>query len=329
MPITSNNFEMLMQNIGVDFASQMNIAVAVSGGGDSLALAVLLSDWCGAHDIGLHAITVDHGLRPEAAAEAKYVAKTLKPFGVKHKTLVWEGDKPKTRIQEAARDARYRLMAEYCQSKKITYLFVAHHGNDQIETVLFRMAKGTGLDGLAGMHPVQETDNGLVLVRPLLSVSHDELLDTLRARKIDWIEDPSNENERYARVRIRNIIYVLEKEGLSPERMASLSSRLSSSIDVIDYFIDKEYRNITLYKDTERIEINYNGFLGVPDEAKTRILKQVIADLHPSKKYPARLEDIDRLVARMGPNFKGATLGGCIFKKKKDVLVVGIERSNF
>ena len=318
-----------MQSIGVDVSGQKTIAVAVSGGGDSLALAVLLSDWCGVRDIGIHAITVDHGLRPEAAAEARYVAKILKPLGIKHRTLLWEGDKPKTRIQEAARDARYRLMAEYCRSKKIAYLFVAHHGNDQIETILFRMAKGTGLDGLAGMRPVQEMDNGLVLVRPLLPVSHDELLDTLRARKIDWIEDPSNENEKYARVRIRNIIDVLAKEGLTPERMAALSSRLSSSIEMIDYFIDKEYKNIILYKDSKRIEVNYNDFLGLPDEAKTRILKQVIADLHPSKKYPARLEDIDRLVARLGErsgeNFKGATLGGCIFKKKKDVLIVGLE----
>lgn len=320
--ISNEKFSALMEGQGIDWDGENKIAVAVSGGGDSMALAVLLAEWAAAQGIKLHALTVNHGLRSEAAAEAKFVAKTLKPLDVIHKTLVWEGEKPKTRIQEAARDARYRLMTEYCIQKGIKYLFVAHHGNDQMETILFRMAKGTGLDGLAGMRPVQKLEGGLVLVRPLLSVSHDALILTCKDRKIDWIEDPSNENNRYARVRIRSIIEILEKEGMTPDRISSLSDRLLSSIELIDYLIEDKYKSIELCLDTERIDIKYNDFLCLPFEGKVRILRRMIDKISPKKKYPARLEDIERLAVRMNENFRGATLGGCQFKRKKERLVI-------
>lgn len=325
MIITVSVFESLVAQTNVDMSSETSVAVAVSGGGDSLALSVLLVDWCAARGVKLHALTVDHGLRPEAAAEAKYVGKTLKPLGAIHKTLKWDADKPSTRIQEAARDARYALMGDYCRQHKIRYLFVAHHGQDQMETLLFRMAKGTGVDGLVGIRPVQELDNGLVLLRPLLSVAHGDLLDVLKERNMEWIEDESNQNNRYARVRIRNTIGNLEKEGLSPERVNALTSRVAQSIDLIDYLIEDKYKSIATYNDTKRIEIIHSSFLDLPIDGKIRILRKIIGDLHPTKKYPARLEDIERLAARMGENFRGATLGGCIFQKKKDGLIITLE----
>ncbi len=311
-----------MSILNADISNEKNLAVAVSGGGDSMALAILLLEWCKDRDIKLHALTVDHGLRAESATEAKYVAKILKPLGVTHKTLLWEGVKPKTKIQEAARDARYNLMSKYCATKKIKFLFLGHHGQDQIETILFRMAKGTGLDGLAGMHPLSILENGLTIARPLLSLSHQDLCDTLKARNIDWIEDPSNENDRYARVRIRNAIDALENEGLNPSRISSLSDRIINSIQLIDYLIDKEYNNIIINIDTKRIDINLNQLLLLPFDGKVRILKRVISSLMPHKKYPARLEDIERLAKRIDENFHGSTLGGCLFKRKKDSLIV-------
>lgn len=311
-----------MSLLDIDFSSDKNIAVAVSGGGDSLALALLLSGWVKDQDIQLHALTVDHGLRPESATEAKMVAKILKPFGITHKILKWDGQKPKTRIQEAAREARYSLMSNYCAKKKIKHLCVAHHAQDQIETILFRMAKGTGIDGLSGMHPAHILDNGLTILRPLLPVSHQELLETLKSQKIDWIEDPSNANDRYARVRIRNVINVLENEGLSAERISSLTKRIHNSIRLIDYLIDKEYKNLKTNYNTERIEINISEFTSLPMEGRIRILKLIIADLNPEKQYPARLEDIERLAYKIDGAFKGSTLGKCLFRKKKDRLVV-------
>lgn len=311
-----------MSFLNVDFLDEKNLAVAVSGGADSLALAILLSEWCQDKNIKLHALTVDHGLRAESASEAKYVAKNLKKFGVIHKTLLWDGVKPKTKIQEAAREARYHLMSTYCSTKKINFLFLGHHGQDQIETILFRMAKGTGLDGLTGMHPVTILENEISLARPLLLVSHKDLCDTLKAKNIDWIEDPSNENNKYARVRIRNVIDALENEGLTPSRISSLSDRVIKSIQLIDYLIDKEYNNMIININTKRIEINLNLFYPLPFDGKVRILKHIITTLMPYKKYPARLEDIERLVGRMDENFRGSTLGGCQFKRKKDRLII-------
>src|SRR3989338_5949539 len=318
-----------MSLLDIDFSTTKRIAVAVSGGGDSMALAILLSDWVKENGIKLHAITVDHDLRPESAMEAKTVAKILKPLGITHKILKWEGTKPKTKIQEAARDARYRLMSDYCLQKKIPYLCVAHHGQDQMETILFRMAKGTGLDGMAGMRPVNILDNGLTLLRPFLPISHQDLLETLKSRKIDWIEDPSNANDRYARVRIRNTIDTLENEGLTPERISSLSNRITNSIDLINYLIEKEYKLLILHKDTERIDINYTSLLSLPIEGKTRILKMLISEFQPQKKYAARLEDIERLAHKMGQDFKGGTLGGCLFHKKKAVLTISSKRAAY
>lgn len=316
-----------MSLLAIDFSAIKDIAVAVSGGGDSMALAILLADWAKEKGITLHALTVDHGLRPESAAEAKFVARSLKPFGMKHKILVWEGPKPATKIQEAARDARYQLMCDYCLSKNIHYLCIAHHGQDQMETILFRMAKGTGLDGLSGMHPTHLLENGITLLRPLLPLSHQELLEYLTSRKMDWIEDPSNQNNRYARVRIRNTIDVLEKEGLSPERIASLSNRINHSLELIQYLVEKEYKSMILYKDTERIEINYLSFLPLPIEGKIRILKMLLTEFQSHKKYIARLEDIERLAHQTGPHFKAATLGGCLFRQKKGLLTITKEHS--
>lgn len=308
---------------GGDLSRESDLAVAVSGGGDSLALAVLLLEWCGARGIRLHTLTVDHGLRPESAAEAAFVAKFIRDRGGIHQTLLWDDvPKPTTRIQEAARAARYRLMAAYCEVHSIKYLGVAHHAQDQIETILFRMAKGTGLDGLAGMRPVQPLENGVILLRPLLPVSHADLLETLRDQNIDWSEDPSNANERYARVRIRNVVDVLEGEGLSAERISTLSARITDAVDLIDYFIDNTYKNITAHIDTQRIDISYPDFLELPVEGRIRILKRVIHDLNPGKLHPARLEDIAHLAHRMEGDFRGATLGHCQFHRKKDLLRV-------
>lgn len=314
---------------GEDLSRESDLAVAVSGGGDSLALAVLLLEWCGARGIRLHALTVDHGLRPESAAEAAFVAKFIRDRGGIHQTLVWDDvPKPTTRIQEAARAARYRLMAAYCEANSIKYLGVAHHAQDQIETILFRMAKGTGLDGLVGMRPVQSLENGVTLLRPLLPVSHADLLETLRDQNIDWIEDPSNANERYARVRIRNVIGVLEGEGLSADRIMTLSARLADELNLIDYLVDNEYKNLILYKDTQRIEIMFSDFLMVPIAGKIRILKRAMSDVHPDASCLVRLEDLARLATRMGPDFRGATLGHCRFHRKKDLLIVEPETAS-
>ena len=170
------------------------VAVGVSGGPDSMALAWLLSQISKTNPGSppIHALTVDHGLRTESAAEAAQVGVWVSGWpGLTHHVLRWEQGAD-TRIQEEARRARYDLMAEYCRARDIRHLFLAHHMDDQAETVLFRLAKGSGLDGLAGMKPWQERGD-IVLLRPLLEIPKERLLETCASESIPFVKDPSNE----------------------------------------------------------------------------------------------------------------------------------------
>ncbi len=313
-----------MARLGIAFAAGDKIAVAVSGGGDSIALALLLKEYCKNNGLSLIALTVDHDLRSESADEAAQVARWMAEMAVPHHPLKWTGKKPQTHIQELAREARYRLMADYCRKNAIKYLCLAHHADDQAETILFRLAKGSGVDGLGGMHSVAAYDENLTLLRPLLSVRHDDLIANNIEHKQEWVEDPSNQNNRYARARIRNSFDVLEREGLTTERLCRIADRLQSMTEVVTQLTDKTYKNMLICNDTERIEIKYDELILCHREIIRRIITRLIEHFYPDKMHPVRLEDVERLVLRMNTvtAFRGATLAGCIFRKKKNVLLV-------
>lgn len=323
-PLNDENFSALMARLGVAFTAGDKIAVAVSGGGDSIALALLLKEFCKNNRLPLVALTVDHGLRPESANEAAQVALWMKAADVPHQALKWMGEKPQTHIQELAREARYRLMADYCRKHNIKYLCLAHHADDQAETILFRLAKGSGIDGLGGMRGLAVYNNDLSLLRPLLTVRHDDLIAYNKSQKAEWVEDPSNQNIRYARARIRNSFDVLEKDGLTVERLCRLAERLQNVSQIISEITDNEYKNNIIYINTERIEIKYNQLSSCHIEIVSRIIIKAIEHFYPDKNYPARLEDVERLAGRLkhDTGFRGATLAGCIFRKKKNSLLV-------
>ena len=197
------------------------MAVAVSGGPDSMALTLLLAEWAHGRNGGVDAITIDHGLRPESTAEAQQVGRWLAPLpGVTHRILPWSGRKPETGIQAAARDARYRLLTEYCRENFILHLCLAHHRDDQIETHRLRAGHGSGTLGLAGMSALRPLD-GVRMLRPLLGVAKAELRGLLVARGQAWIEDPSNRNPAFERVRLR-----ASSEPAEAERQAASLHRL-------------------------------------------------------------------------------------------------------
>ncbi|HLU65659.1 MAG TPA: tRNA lysidine(34) synthetase TilS, partial [Kofleriaceae bacterium] len=173
------------------FERRPRLAVAVSGGPDSLCLCLLAHGWAKARGGEVSALTVDHGLRPTSADEARQVAAWLGPRGIDHHVLRWTGAKPATAIQEAAREARYRLLGDWCRAAGVLHLLLAHHLDDQAETVAFRRARGSGPEGLAGMPAVRELA-GLRLLRPLLGVPKARLVATLEAAGQAWLEDPSN-----------------------------------------------------------------------------------------------------------------------------------------
>ncbi len=206
----------------------------MSGGPDSTALLWLAARWRKAHKRGpkLVAITVDHGLRPEAKTEARAVKRLADSLGIEHRTLVWRGAKPATGLQAAARMARYALMAKAARQAGATHIMTAHSRDDQAETVLMRLARGSGIGGLAAMSkesvvPTADTDEAstIVLARPLLDIPKVRLVATLRAHKIDFAEDASNDDPRFTRVRWRGLMPPLAAEGLDSWTLSRLSRR--------------------------------------------------------------------------------------------------------
>ncbi len=202
--LETREFARLMERCG-PFEPRPLLAVAVSGGADSMALALLAHEWARARRGRILALTVDHGLRAESRAEARAVARWMKARGIAHRTLPWLGAKPRSGLQAAAREARYRLLGETCRAAGALHLLLAHTRDDQAETVLLRLAAGSGPHGLAAMPIVQERAD-FRLLRPLLGVARARLRATLRNHAQDWIEDPSNRDERFARIRVRRAL---------------------------------------------------------------------------------------------------------------------------
>ncbi len=198
------------------------LLLAVSGGPDSTALLLMAADWAGGPR--LHAATVDHGLRRESAAEAVAVAALAAKLGVPHAILRWEGEKPATALQERARDARYALLAQEARRVGSPVVVTAHHLEDQAETVLFRLARGSGLAGLAGMAARSRRD-GIEIARPLLGLRKAELAALCEARGAAFASDPSNADARFARPRLRALADALAGEGLDPAALARLARR--------------------------------------------------------------------------------------------------------
>ena len=206
-PLDAVVFAGLMQSFG-PFEAKPYLAVAVSGGADSMALALLAHEWASARGGKVIAMTVDHGLRDDSAAEAHWVGQQLQTHGIAHIVLPWTGPKPKGAMQEKARIARYRLLDQACEDHGIFHLLVAHHHNDQSETIAMRQARGSRPMGRAGMS-ARRFLTSTRLLRPLLSVDKADLIATLKDRGQEWVEDPSNQNPKFERVRIRQTDEVL------------------------------------------------------------------------------------------------------------------------
>ncbi|MDY0883376.1 tRNA lysidine(34) synthetase TilS [Dongia soli] len=207
-PLHLQEFTDLMLPLG-PFETGVHLAVAVSGGSDSMALSLLLAEWVAARGGRLSVLSVDHGLRRAAAEECRRVGEILadyaageRPQAIDHHILTWTGPKPKTGIMAAARDARYALLTDWCRRHDILHLAIAHQAEDQAETYLMRQAHGSGPYGLAAMPAIRPLD-GVRILRPLLGISKARLIETLLERKVGWIEDPSNTSLRFERVRWR------------------------------------------------------------------------------------------------------------------------------
>lgn len=308
------------------------IGVAVSGGPDSMALCDLIARWAEDESIAVHALSVDHGLREESSREALWVQDKLSNYSsFTHTILKWEHDCISSKIQESARQARYELMCRYCEANKISNLFLGHHMNDQAETFLFRLAKGSGLDGLSCMRERQKFQNrNIYICRPFLDTAKSSILEYCEHEEIEYIEDPSNQKEEYARVRLRNSKKVLEKEGLTTKRISITAKRMARARDALEKISDKAFLKCCVNINSGQIDFDLKKILEEPEELIFRIIKEAAYRVIGDQENKIRTERLERVLSEIcaPEKFVKQTLGGLIFEIKFDDNILVIRKEH-
>lgn len=296
------------------------VAVAVSGGPDSMALLRLLADM--PDGPVLHALTVDHALRPESAAEAAQVGAQVAAWPrVTHHVLTRAAPDPDARrVMERARDDRYALMAAWCAQHGVPVLLTAHHRDDQAETFLFRLAKGSGLDGLAGIRAVSAYDEKLTLVRPLLAVSKAELVALCKTRGIAYVSDPTNANARFARSRLRAAMDILAAEGLSPKRLAVTALRFGRARAALEHYANRAYVAALVSKSADEVILNESILHAEPEETRRRVIAAALVSIEAERGYSPRMEALEELVDRLfnEVGFTRASLRHAVIARQRD-----------
>ncbi|RJF68469.1 tRNA lysidine(34) synthetase TilS [Rhodopseudomonas palustris] len=262
-----------------DWKAAPGIVLAVSGGPDSLALMWLAARWRSSRKRGpaLSVVTVDHGLRPEAAREARFVKQLARSLDLPHRTLRWTGDKPTSGLPAAAREARYRLLARAAKASGASHIMTAHTRDDQAETVLMRLSRGSGIAGLAAMARDSMRD-GVGLARPLLDVSKQRLVATLVKAGIDFATDPSNVDPRFTRPRLRELMPLLAAEGCDSRSLARFAARAARADAALELLADGAERYLVLRSGGDSIHgYNMQAFCGLAAEIRIRLLLRALA----------------------------------------------------
>jgi tRNA(Ile)-lysidine synthase len=272
-----------------DWKSEPAIILAVSGGPDSMALMWLAARWRRALARGpqLFAVTVDHGLRPEAAREAREVKRLAAALELPHRTMRWRGTKPKTGLPAAARSARYRLLAQAARAQGATHILTAHTRDDQAETLLMRLLRGSGIAGLAAMARITERE-GVLLARPFLNVSKPRLIATLNKARVGFADDSTNHDLNFTRPRLRAVMPVLAAEGGDARNLARLASRLGRANAALEVLADGAERYLAL----KSREASHPGFGAKAFDAKAFDAKAFDAKAFDAKAFAALPEEI-------------------------------------
>jgi len=283
------------------------VGVAVSGGGDSMAALHLMHR--AASDCGwrVFAVTVDHGLRPDAQGEAAFVSDFCTSRGIPHETVRWKGWDGKGNLQDRARRARYALIADWAGRNDLTHVVLGHTEDDRAETFLMRLARGSGLDGLAAMRK-RWKHNGVVWSRAFISRSREELRDYLRRNHVSWLDDPSNEERRFQRTRARRALDALKPLGITPQILSGVAIRLSDARRALTVQCDRAAREITRETGGGLI-FDRHGFLAQPREVRRRLLIAALRWLSGAD-YAPRGNSVLGLEIAISEG-RGRTLAGC------------------
>ncbi|WP_319824581.1 tRNA lysidine(34) synthetase TilS [Thalassovita sp.] len=291
------------------------LGLAVSGGGDSIALLRLAVDWAKQSGTRLSAVTVDHGLRPEAAAEAAFVAGVCLRFGVSHQTLRWTDWDGAGNLQDRARDARYGLIADWARGQGIDAVALAHNGDDQAETFVMRLARSAGVDGLAAMS--DRVIGGVRFVRPLLGTTRTDLRSYLTGLGQQWVDDPSNDDPTYERVRVRQGLRNLVSLGIGVQELSAVAGHMAQAREALNWaahgFAQQHLRMLG-----PDVTIDRAAFGNLPVELRRRLLVHVLMWLTGSV-YAPRRQPVLALIAAIEGN-QPMTLHGCQVTLRKGTI---------
>ncbi len=318
--LSASEFDALMENAAPDFPW----ALGVSGGSDSMALMALSADWAKRYGKPLpFVLTVEHGLRDGSVNEARQVGRWAASYGLSHDVLPWRGPKPTASVQAAARQARYLLMARWCAAHNVRTLLTAHTQDDQAETLLLRLGRGSGVDGLSAMAlrgrvPLSDPQfKNIALLRPLLGVRRERLRAALRDIDQPWVDDPSNDDDRYARVRIRKAMTLLTAEGVETGRLAETARRMARARRALESAADTLRAEVAAFSNAGFVRLDGHGLAAAPEELGLRVLAHVLKAVSGSD-YPPRLTALERLYEGLIQNLQGGaqlgrgrTLAGC------------------
>jgi len=274
------------------------LVLAVSGGPDSVALMWLAARWRKGFSRGprLIAVTIDHGLRKESSREAREVKRLAHRLGIEHRTLRWTGTKPRRGVPAAARDARYRLLVRAARAARATHALTAHTRDDQAETLLMRLLRGSGIAGLSAMARQSERD-GVLLARPFLDVPKSRLIATLNKAKIAFADDPTNRDTAFMRPRLRALLPLLAAEGADARGLARLATRLARANEAVEVLTDGAERYLALRSDPSRPGLDARAFAGLPEEIRLRLLRRSLDRV--GHEGPAELGKVEALLATL------------------------------
>ncbi|MBV1864352.1 MAG: tRNA lysidine(34) synthetase TilS [Rhodobacteraceae bacterium] len=285
------------------------VAVAVSGGGDSIALLLLLARWAQNTGRVIEVVTVDHGLRPEAAAEAEFVSGVCAELGLHHTVLNWQGWDGQGNLMNAARQARRALIVRWAIGRDIGGVVTGHTRDDQAETFLMRLARGSGVDGLAAMYPERRAD-GVLWLRPLLGFRREELRDYLRKRGVSWVEDPSNEDERFDRIKMRKAMGMLGQLGLGVDVLSDTANRMRRARHALEVTTQALAYSVAGPRQSGVVRLQLDGFLAAPPEVQLRLLAHIMGWVAGAE-YRPRLQGLERVLAGISSG-QTHTLAGCL-----------------
>ena len=303
-----------------------NFAVAVSGGIDSMVLLHLSAQYC--HQNIPIILTVNHRLRPEAEQEALFVFQHSQNLNLKCHILNWHGKLPVSNIQSVARQIRYRLLLQWCHENRINHLMIAHQKNDQAETIMLRLERGSGLDGLAGMQERTYLSN-IHILRPLLDVSRKELLQYANKNNITWINDTSNNNAKYKRTLYRNMLEMTDNSEILINRLYTASMHIRRSLSCILHYVRLAINECLEFTTIGHINVKLIVFLTLPEEISLRLLTYSIMSIG-KQKYKPRYAKLNNIFYKIQNNKSkiSQTLCGCkITKHQNDIISITRETS--